>query len=243
MTLLKKFFPKRKSNTLPKKRLRILVTAGPTREFLDPVRFLSNPSSGKMGYALAAEAARRGASVTLISGPVSLPAPPVKLVRVLSADQMYRATLQEAVRADVILMCAAVSDYRPSVASRRKLKKSDNPLVVRLVRTKDILKELGRRKRQGQVLVGFAAETERLEAYARRKLFQKNLDLIVANRIGPPGRETGFESDLNEAVLYWRSGGRILSKKIPRTTKRKMAKTILRHAMKISAPVGRSPGL
>lgn len=193
-----------------------------------------------MGYALAAEAARRGASVTLISGPVALVPPPVKLIRVVSADQMRRVTLKEARRTDAVFMCAAVSDYRPALVSSRKLKKSNRPLSVRLIRTKDILKELGRRKHKDQVLVGFAAETHSLEAYARKKLVEKNLNLIVANHVGSG---EGFESDLNEAVLFWRANDRIVSKRLPRTTKQRMAATIYRHAMKISAPVGKSPGL
>jgi phosphopantothenoylcysteine decarboxylase/phosphopantothenate--cysteine ligase len=204
------------------KGLRVLVTAGPTREFFDPVRFLSNPSSGKMGYALADEAHRRGAKVTLVTGPVSIPPPPVKVVAVTTAEQMYRTVLMEARKADVILMCAAVSDYRPVAFSKKKLKKSPRPLTLRLVRTKDILKELGRQKKPGQILVGFAAETDRVETYARRKLAEKNLDLIVANRVGRPG--AGFESDRNEALLIAASGR---SRRPPPMSKGTMARQIL----------------
>jgi phosphopantothenoylcysteine decarboxylase/phosphopantothenate--cysteine ligase len=204
------------------KGLRVLVTAGPTREFFDPVRFLSNPSSGKMGYALAREARRLGARVTLVTGPVSIAPPPVKVIPVTTAEEMYRAVLKEARTADAVLMCAAVSDYRPASFSGTKLKKGDKPLDLTLVRTKDILKELGRRKRPGLVLVGFAAETDRLEAYARKKLKEKNLDAIVANRVGRPG--AGFENDRNEAVILTAEGLRRRLRSMPKT---RMARQIL----------------
>jgi phosphopantothenoylcysteine decarboxylase/phosphopantothenate--cysteine ligase len=204
------------------KGLRVLVTAGPTREFFDPVRFLSNPSSGKMGYALAETALRLGAKVTLITGPVALPPPLVRVIAVTTAEEMRCAVLKEARKADVVLMCAAVSDYRPASFSKKKLKKSSKPLTLRLVRTKDILKDLGRRKRPGQILVGFAAETDRIETYARRKLAEKNLDLIVANRVGRPG--AGFESDRNEALLIAASGR---SRRLPPMSKGAMARQII----------------
>ncbi len=204
------------------KGLRVLITAGPTREYFDPVRFLSNPSSGKMGYALAEEACLRGASVTLVTGPVSIPPPPrVKVVAVVSAEEMFRAVMKEAPRSDVILMCAAVSDYRPASFSKKKLKKTGKPLDLKLVRTPDILRELGRRKRPGQLLVGFAAETHRVETYARKKLREKNLDAIIANRVG--GSRTGFQSDTNVALLLSASGKR---KRLPSMTKKKMAAAI-----------------
>ncbi|HSA58408.1 MAG TPA: bifunctional phosphopantothenoylcysteine decarboxylase/phosphopantothenate--cysteine ligase CoaBC [bacterium] len=202
--------------------LRVLVTAGPTREFFDPVRFLSNPSSGKMGYALAEEARLRGATVTLVTGPVSIAPPPVKVVAVTSAEEMYRAVLKEARRAALILMCAAVSDYRPASFSKKKLKKTGKPLSLTLVRTKDILAELGRRKKPGQILVGFAAETHRVEAYARNKLREKNLDAIVANRVGRPG--AGFEGERNEALLLSAAGGALHLKSM---SKKAMARKIL----------------
>jgi phosphopantothenoylcysteine decarboxylase/phosphopantothenate--cysteine ligase len=198
------------------KKLRVLITAGPTREFIDPVRFLSNPSSGKMGYALAEAALKRGATVTLVTGPVSLKAPACRVVRVVSAEEMYRATVSEARRADLILMTAAVSDYRPASYSRRKMKKSDKPQTLRFVRTKDILKELGRRKKRGQILVGFAAETHGLRAYAEKKLKEKNLDAVVANLVGRPG--AGFESDTNRASLIDSSGRTVDLPPMPKTS-------------------------
>lgn len=204
------------------KGLRVLITAGPTREFFDPVRFLSNPSSGKMGYAIVQEMVRRGAHVTLVTGPVSLKTPPCRVIRVVSAEEMYRATIKEARRVNLIIMCAAVSDYRPASSAPKKLKKSAKPLRVRLVRTRDILKELGRRKKRGQILVGFAAETGHLIHHALKKLRDKNLDVIVANRVGIS--HGGFESDKNAALLISASGRK---KSIPPTTKKKMAKEIL----------------
>jgi phosphopantothenoylcysteine decarboxylase/phosphopantothenate--cysteine ligase len=204
------------------KNLRVLITAGPTREFFDPVRFLSNPSSGKMGYALAEAALKRGAKVVLVTGPVSLKAPACRVIRVISAKEMYRASVREALRADLVLMTAAVSDYRPATYSKKKMKKSDKPQALKLVRTKDILKELGRRKRRGQVLVGFAAETHSLNAYARKKLKEKNLDAIVANLVGRPG--AGFESDFNRASLIDASGRTV---DLPGMTKTAMARRIL----------------
>lgn len=204
------------------KDLRVLVTAGPTREFFDPVRFLSNPSSGKMGYALAEEAHRRGAKVTLVTGPVAIAPPPVKVIAVTTAEEMHRAVLKEAPRAGLVLMCAAVSDYRPAAFSKKKLKKTGKPMTLRLVRTKDILRELGRRKKPGQILVGFAAETDRLEAYALGKMKEKKLDAIVANRVGSGGK--GFESDFNSALLL--SSGK-KARRLSRMTKRRMAAEIL----------------
>jgi phosphopantothenoylcysteine decarboxylase/phosphopantothenate--cysteine ligase len=201
------------------KGLKILVTAGPTREYFDPVRFLSNPSSGKMGYAIAEEATRKGAKVTLVSGPSPLtPHPSLKFIRVVTADQMYRAVMREAPRADIIIMAAAVSDYRPATYSRRKLKKKGKRLIVSLKPTRDILKELGRRKKRGQILVGFAAETDRLVQNALKKLREKHLDLIVANRVGSENQ--GFESDANRVLLLSSTGKR---KQLPLLPKQKIA--------------------
>jgi phosphopantothenoylcysteine decarboxylase / phosphopantothenate---cysteine ligase len=196
------------------------VTAGPTREALDPARFISNPSTGKMGYALAAEAVSRGAQVILISGPTSLGPPPgANLVRVSSAEEMFRAALDQAPGADLVLKAAAVADYRPEQRARGKVKKEglrgksqkerggDGAVLLRLLPTPDILEELGRRKKSGQVLVGFAAETDHLESNALRKLRKKNLDLIIANRIGREGE--GFEADTNRAVVVDHRGRRV----------------------------------
>jgi phosphopantothenoylcysteine decarboxylase/phosphopantothenate--cysteine ligase len=189
------------------KPIRCLITAGPTREHLDPVRFLSNPSSGKMGYALAAAAAAAGWRVDLVSGPVALPPPEnVKVTRVVSAADMLAAVEKLFTRCDVLLMCAAVSDFRPKKTFAHKVKKSRAGLVVEFEPTVDILKNVAARKRPGQLVVGFAAETSHVETYARRKLREKNLDFIIANRVGRPG--AGFESDENAVILIGRDGTR-----------------------------------
>lgn len=184
---------------------RVLVTAGATREPLDPVRFISNRSSGKMGFAVAAAAAARGAEVVLVAGPGSLPAPPgVELVRVETALEMHGAVMLRSDWYQVAVGAAAVSDYRPAVCHPHKVKKQDGPLTVEFVRNPDILRELGLKKRPGQVLVGFAAETENVVAYARRKLQEKNLDLIVANNVAEEG--SGFATDTNRVTLIDRTG-------------------------------------
>lgn len=162
---------------------RILITAGPTVEPIDPVRFISNRSSGRLGYALARVARDRGARVTLVSGPTALPPPHgVRFVGITTARQMHRVCLRAAMRADLILMCAAVADYRPRATLRHKIKKhGTRTLRLTLVPNPDILADLGRRKRRGQVLVGFALETRGLLRHARKKLRAKRCDLIVAN--------------------------------------------------------------
>ena len=211
------------------------MTAGPTREAFDPARFISNPSTGRMGYALAAEALARGAEVTLISGPTHLGAPAgVRLVRITTADEMFRAALNQAPAVDLVLKAAAVADYRPEDRSPGKIKKdvlrrrslrqggADRAVVLRLMPTPDILEELGRRKKPGQVLVGFAAETGDLASNALRKLKKKNLDLIVANRIGR--QDEGFESETNRALVLDRAGRRF---ELPLMTKEAMAAAIL----------------
>jgi phosphopantothenoylcysteine decarboxylase/phosphopantothenate--cysteine ligase len=201
---------------------RILVTAGPTREPVDPVRYLSNRSSGKMGYALAEAAARRGASVLLVSGPVTL-APPhgVEIVRVETAREMREAVL--AAPADAVFMAAAVADYAPEPAAV-KIKKTAGSLTLTLPRGPDILAELGERKRPGSgpLLVGFAAETDDLLARAAEKLAAKNLDFIVANDVSRPDR--GMESDLNAVTVLDRQGGR---HDVPLAAKREIAEAIL----------------
>ncbi len=182
---------------------RVVVTAGPTREPIDPVRFISNPSSGKMGYALAAVAARRGAEVVLVSGPTALPEPPgVRTVRVETADEMARAVEAVAGPMDLFVGAAAVSDYRPAVAAPHKLKKQPGGETLQLTRTQDILAGLGARlggRADGPVLVGFAAETEDVIANAREKLKGKRCDLVVANKVGGPG--AGFGADTNRVAL------------------------------------------
>lgn len=182
----------------------ILVTAGPTRERLDPARFLSNRSSGRMGYALAAEALRRGARTILLSGPVSLlPPPGAETVRIESALEMRSEVLARFGEVDAVLMAAAVSDFRFSDTKREKARKEDLPETVRLVRNPDILAELGRLKTR-QVLVGFAAETGNVEDGARRKLREKNCDLVAANDVSREG--IGFEAPDNELVLVEPAG-------------------------------------
>jgi phosphopantothenoylcysteine decarboxylase/phosphopantothenate--cysteine ligase len=182
----------------------ILVTAGPTREYLDPVRFISNPSSGKMGFALAAAAAQRGAAVTLISGPSSLSDPPyVQVIRVVSAQEMADAVLESFDQADAVIKTAAVSDYRPQTRSPHKIKKGSGEIVLTLEKTLDILNELGTRKRR-QILVGFAAETQNMPAYAREKLRKKNLDLIVGNLVSEKG--AGFATETNKVTLFYQDG-------------------------------------
>ncbi len=201
---------------------RILVTAGPTREPLDPVRFLSNYSSGKMGYAIAGEARRRGADVTLVSGPAQL-APPagVELVPVETAQEMFEAVVSSYDQADIVIKAAAVSDFRPRQRAGQKLKKLSAELMLELERTPDILRYLGQHK-QGQILVGFAAETEDLLVNAGAKLKEKHLDLVIANNLTEPG--AGFGVDTNLVTLLY-SNGEII--KLPMMSKIELAGTLL----------------
>ena len=188
--------------------MNILITAGPTREALDPVRFLSNRSTGKMGCALAQAARELGHRVTLVAGPIAVPPPEgVTVVAVESASDMAAAVKARAPEADLIIMAAAVADYRPKARSPVKIKKGTGDLVLELERTEDILASLGRMKRPGQILVGFAAETNDVTAYAAAKLARKNLDWIAANLVGVPGR--GFAADDNAVTLLGRGGARI----------------------------------
>jgi putative hydrolase of HD superfamily len=185
--------------------MRLLVTAGPTREYLDPVRFLSNRSSGKMGYAVAARAAARGHDVTLITGPSALPEPPgARLVRVTTAEEMLRAVEAGLDGCDALVMAAAVADYRPCVRLGSKLKKDRERLTLELERTPDILGTIRERKGE-RLFVGFAAETERVEEEAKAKLVRKGLDLIVANDVTRPG--AGFDVDTNVVTLLEAAGG------------------------------------
>jgi phosphopantothenoylcysteine decarboxylase/phosphopantothenate--cysteine ligase len=182
----------------------VLVTAGPTREPIDAVRFISNPSTGRMGYALAAAARDRGASVTLISGPTHLVPPQgVTPISVTTAEDMDRVVQEHAGRCAIVIMAAAVSDFRPTEAVDRKIKKDDAAQSIPLTRTRDILQGLGSNK-AGRILVGFAAETDDLVTNAGEKLRRKNLDLIVANDVGR--RDSGFASETNAAVLVDRTG-------------------------------------
>lgn len=184
---------------------RVLVTAGPTQEALDPVRYLTNHSSGRMGYAIAAAAARRGAIVTLVSGPVALKKPAyVNTVDVVTAEDMFDAVMQYAPDADIIIKAAAVADYRPAAVSDNKLKKSDDALSIPLERTKDILGTLGKEKREGQFLCGFSMETENMLENSRKKLEKKNLDMIAANNVKEPG--AGFAVETNVLTLITKDG-------------------------------------
>lgn len=187
---------------------RVLVTAGPTREALDPVRYLSNRSSGKMGYAIAAAASRRGASVTLITGPTSLPAPAnVELVRVTSADEMLRAVLDRCDSAEILVKAAAVADFQPVDVAGSKIKKSAgvDTITVTLKKTPDILRTVGARDPR-PFIVAFAAETDAVEKHAQQKLFDKNADMIVANDVS--NATIGFDADENEVVVLGRDGSR-----------------------------------
>ncbi len=204
--------------------VRVLVTAGPTREYLDPVRYITNGSSGKTGYAIAEEAARRGATVTLVSGPTELPDPfGVSTVRVVSAAQMADVTLAAYGDADVVIATAAVSDFRPSAPSEHKQKKDAAPTTIELERTTDILATLGAQK-GGRVLVGFAAETRDVLAAARDKLAAKHLDLVVANDVSVEG--LGFASDDNRVWLV-SAGSPDEPEELPVQSKRAIARTLL----------------
>ncbi|MGM0775234.1 MAG: bifunctional phosphopantothenoylcysteine decarboxylase/phosphopantothenate--cysteine ligase CoaBC [Bacillota bacterium] len=207
---------------------KVVITAGPTREKIDPVRYITNHSTGKMGYAIAEAAVSSGAEVVLISGPVSINAPAgLKLIKVESAEEMYQAALNEFDYADVVIKTAAVSDYRPKVASAQKMKKQPGDEVLELERTKDILFELGQKKEK-QILIGFAAETEQVEAYAKGKLMKKNADMIVANNVTAEG--AGFGTDTNIVTLFKKDGS---SEKLPLMSKRDVAVKILEEASKL----------
>lgn len=207
---------------------KVLVTAGPTREFIDPVRFISNPSSGKMGYALARAAEMRGAQVTLISGPTSA-SPPynVEFVPVTTAAQMFDAVLKNVEQYDIIIKSAAVADYKPVSAASQKIKKSEGRETLVLERTRDILKSISRNNKS-QIVVGFAAETENLDVYAKGKLEAKQLDMIVGNLIGREG--SGFEVDTNQANLYFRNGGKLA---LDVMSKQDLAHKILDHVVEM----------
>jgi len=184
---------------------RVLVTAGPTQEAIDPVRFITNHSSGKMGYALAKMAALRGAQVTLISGPVSIsPFTGIEKVDVRSAQEMFEAVTARSAINDIIVMCSAVADYTPANYSDQKVKKSDGNLNIALTRTQDILAYLGAHKHEGQILVGFSMETEHLIENSSEKLRKKNADIICANSI--VSSQTGFGVDTNKVTLISRQG-------------------------------------
>jgi len=184
---------------------KVLVSAGPTREAIDPVRFISNGSTGTMGYAIARQAANLGAQVTLVSGPVALPEEgPWELIKVNSASEMFEAITTRSMVQDLIIMTAAVGDYQPVEVSTTKIKKEDKNLVLELGRTRDILKHLGDTKPKGQILVGFALETNDEEAHALGKMERKNLDFIVLNSLRDFG--AGFGGTINKVIVFGRDG-------------------------------------
>ena len=202
--------------------VRLLVTAGGTREAIDPVRYIGNRSSGKMGYAIAAVAAERGAEVTLVSGPVALAAPPgVTRVSVESALEMRDAVLAAFPTVDIVIKAAAVADYRPEVVAEQKIKKQSSSMTVNLIKNPDILAELGSSK-SGQFLVGFAAETQDLAKNAAEKLRRKNLDMLVANDVTQAG--AGFESETNIVKVFYQDG---VSEELPQMSKRELAAVLL----------------
>ena len=207
--------------------MRILITAGPTREPIDPVRFISNRSSGKMGYAIATAAGEAGHDVWLISGPVAIPTPNNPNVRTITVEttrQMYEAVEQRVDQTDVAIMAAAVADYRPVNVSVQKIKKTQNEApVIELEKTEDILGSMRKPLGFAGTLVGFAAETERLEEYAADKLERKRCDLIVANDVSR--RDIGFDSDANEIALFFADGAQ---KKLPKASKSELAEALVK---------------
>jgi len=210
--------------------VKLLITAGPSREPLDPVRYISNRSSGKMGYALARAAVRRGAEVTLISGPTALEPPAgARLVSVTTAAEMRDAVIKEFAQCTVIVMAAAVADYRPAMVADRKMKRGKEPVELRLEPNPDILKELSD-KRDGKFLVGFAAETEELTANAEKKLREKNLDMIIANNVAEVG--SGFDGDTNIATILDRTGAK---RPLPLMSKDELADCIYDHFLALKS--------
>ncbi|MGL0817278.1 bifunctional phosphopantothenoylcysteine decarboxylase/phosphopantothenate--cysteine ligase CoaBC [Vibrio vulnificus] len=203
----------------------ILITAGPTREAIDPVRYITNHSSGKMGYALAQAAMQLGANVTLISGPVSLPTPVnVNRINVDSAQEMYDAVMAQASDHDIFISCAAVADYRPATIAEQKLKKTDDSdeMTITMVKNPDIVASVSAMTENRPFTVGFAAETNDVEVYARRKLEKKKLDLLCANDVSVEGQ--GFNSSDNAITLYWSQG----EKALPLNSKAALSMEILK---------------
>jgi phosphopantothenoylcysteine decarboxylase / phosphopantothenate---cysteine ligase len=204
--------------------VRFLVTAGPTREPIDPVRYISNRSSGKMGYAIAEAALAAGHDVTLISGPVNLQAPQnTKLISVSTSDEMFEAVHRHADECDVCVLCAAVADYKPANVSSTKIKKRGVKFSLELIPTRDILDSLGQRQDRQFLLVGFAAETDHVEENAAKKLRAKNCDIMVANNVSVA--DSGMESDVNEVTILFRDRGK---KKISRAPKKIIARELVK---------------
>jgi phosphopantothenoylcysteine decarboxylase / phosphopantothenate---cysteine ligase len=209
-------------NKLRLKGKKVVITAGPTREKIDPVRFISNHSTGKMGYCLAEAAKKAGAEVVLISGPVNIKAPSgVNLVNVESAEEMYNAAVSYFDAADIVIKTAAVADYRPKESFEHKIKKQPGNKVIEFERTKDILYTLGQMKKD-QILVGFAAETDHIEEYAQKKLFAKNADIIVANNVKTEG--AGFGTDTNVVTIFKRNSPKV---ELPLMSKQAVADKII----------------
>ncbi|MDR7074511.1 bifunctional phosphopantothenoylcysteine decarboxylase/phosphopantothenate--cysteine ligase CoaBC [Fictibacillus barbaricus] len=215
-----------KKQDLPLAGKKLLVTAGPTREELDPVRYFTNHSSGKMGYAIAAAAKKWGAEVTLVSGPTSLQPPSgIKVENVISAREMYDKVLSHYNSQDIVIKCAAVADYTPVSVFENKFKKKNDTWTIELKKTDDILKTLGEKK-ENQILVGFAAETENLESYAQDKLERKNLDMVIGNDVSKEG--SGFGSDTNEIIMIKKDGSK---RTLPILSKEKAAEEILEQVL------------
>lgn len=209
---------------------RLLITAGPNRESIDPVRYLSNRSSGKMGYALARAAVRRGAEVVLVSGPTAIDCPSgVRMIGVTTAAEMRDAVVKEFATATAVVMAAAVADYRPVVTADRKIKRGKDRIELRLEPNPDIVKELGQNK-DGKMLIGFAAETEDLTPNAAKKLREKNLDMIVANNVAEAG--SGFDGDTNIATIIDRTGA---SRSLPLMSKDELADHIYDHFLALKS--------
>ena len=209
---------------------KFLITAGPNREPIDPVRYISNRSSGKMGYALARAALRRGAEVVLVSGPTALDPPAgARFIPVTTAAEMQDAVLKAYPHCTAVVMAAAVTDYRPVAVAAQKIKRSEGPLELRLEPNPDILEALGQ-KRDGKVLIGFAAETEDLAANAEKKLRKKNLDMIVANNVAESG--SGFDGDTNIATIIDRTGAR---RSLPLMSKDELADRIFDHFLALKS--------
>ncbi|WP_027397174.1 bifunctional phosphopantothenoylcysteine decarboxylase/phosphopantothenate--cysteine ligase CoaBC [Anaerovibrio lipolyticus] len=209
--------------------IKVLVTAAGTYEPIDPVRYIGNRSSGKMGYAIAEAAKKRGAEVILVSGPSALTPPEgVEFIGVESAAEMRDAVMEHFSEADMVIKAAAVADYRVRNVSDQKIKKNDEELTLVLEKNPDILKELGEKKRAGQILVGFAAETQNLLEYAKAKLEKKNLDMIVANDVSR--KDAGFNTDTNVVKLLYRNGA---IEELPIMTKHKLADELLNRVLKI----------
>jgi phosphopantothenoylcysteine decarboxylase/phosphopantothenate--cysteine ligase len=224
-------------DALPLSGRRVLVTAGGTREPIDPVRFLSNRSSGRQGHALAEAALALGAEVTLVTTSALPVAPGVEVIAVETASEMADSVLGHAQASDLVVMAAAVADYRPDVVASTKLHKADGAPEIRLVPTLDILAELGRRRRPGQVLVGFAAETDSLAERAAAKLEAKGADLMVANNVGRAG--VGFASETNAVTIFSRGGA---CTEVPLQSKRAVAEVVLRAALALLPVPAQRPG-